>query len=215
MHVDSNCIQVLAPSEEAAVLPANYLSGEHLCHVSRDVALVLSLFMDTPPMYTNDLNEYGVDFYFKCVLLEDSNHREDGFRIKIIVRYFIVDSNFIVRYSDVRCSLLICRTKDVCRSDNPCERSFIEVERGCCIMPIVDVKLLSNIKYVCYFLIVWNIFIFFRNLAPCQPPSSTESLCPLMGELQLLDLCVLNPMNSALHVFSNFFDYGVGISNID
>lgn len=103
----------------------------------------------------------------------------------------------------------------MCGSDSPCERSFIEVERGCCIMSIVDVKLLSNIKYVCYFLIVWNIFIFFRNLAPCQPPSSKESLCPLMGELQLLDLCVLNPMNSALHVFSSFFDYGVGISNID
>lgn len=92
MHVDSNCIQALAPSEEAAVLPANYLSGEQLCHVSRDVALVLSLFMDTPPMYINDLNEYGVGFYFKCVLLEDSNHREDGFRIKIIVHSVNSDS---------------------------------------------------------------------------------------------------------------------------
>ena len=92
MHVDSNCIQVLAPSEEAAVLPANYLSGEQLCHVSRDVALVLSLFMDTPPMYINDLNKYGVGFYFKCVLLEDSNHREDGFRTKIIVHSVNSDS---------------------------------------------------------------------------------------------------------------------------
>ena len=91
MHADSNCVQVLAPSAEAAVAPANFLSGEQLCHVSRDVALVLSFFMDAPPMQSNDLNEYGVDFYFECVLLEDSNHRKDGFRIEIVVR--TVNSN--------------------------------------------------------------------------------------------------------------------------
>lgn len=92
MHADSNCVQVLAPSSEAAVSPANFLSGEQLCHVSRDVALVLSLFMDAPPMPSNDLNEYGVDFYFECVLLEDSNHRKDGFRIEIVVRTVNSDS---------------------------------------------------------------------------------------------------------------------------
>ena len=92
MHLDSNCVQVLAPLVEIAVPPANYIAGEQLCHVSRDVALVLSLLMDANHISLHELNEYGVGFIFKCVFSEDSNHREEGFRIEIIVHSLNSDS---------------------------------------------------------------------------------------------------------------------------
>lgn len=92
MHLDSNCVQVLAPLVEIAVPPANYIAGEQLCHVSRDVALILSLLMDATHNSLHELNEYGVGFIFKCVLSEDSNHREEGFRIEIIVHSLNSDS---------------------------------------------------------------------------------------------------------------------------
>lgn len=85
MLSDCNCVQVLAPLVEMAVPPANFLAGERICHVSRDVALILSLFMDNPHASLSESNEYGVGFEFKCLFVEDSSHREEGFRIEIIV----------------------------------------------------------------------------------------------------------------------------------
>ena len=76
---------MLAPLVEIAVHPANFLAGERICHVSRDVALILSLFMDTPHVSLSESNEYGVGFEFKCLFVEDSSHREEGFRIEIVV----------------------------------------------------------------------------------------------------------------------------------
>lgn len=78
MLPDCNCFQVLAP-------PANLLAGKRICHVSRDVALILSLFMENSHASLSESNEFGVGFEFKCLFVEDSSHREEGFRIEIVV----------------------------------------------------------------------------------------------------------------------------------
>ena len=82
---DSKCVQILAPQDTAAVFPANYLLGERLGNVSREVAAVLADLMDIKNLLLDECNVYDVGFKFVCELVEDTNHKREGFLIRILV----------------------------------------------------------------------------------------------------------------------------------
>ena len=68
-----------------AELPASFNPGECIGNLSRDVALVLAEFMDLPVFNIEECNDYEIDFKFVCVLLDDTNHKKEGFFISILV----------------------------------------------------------------------------------------------------------------------------------
>jgi hypothetical protein len=84
-QIDSNCIRILAPKTVAQQHPASYIPGEDLGHISRDAALVLSEFMDSPNPLLNENNRYGRGFTFACRLREDTNHTCEGYLIDVVV----------------------------------------------------------------------------------------------------------------------------------
>ena len=55
---DSKCVQILAPQDTAAVFPANYLLGERLGNVSREVAAVLADLMDIKNILLDECNVF-------------------------------------------------------------------------------------------------------------------------------------------------------------
>ena len=59
--------------------PASYDPGEHIGHISRETALVMSEVMD------DENNAYGRDFIFVCRLREDTNHTVDGYAVDIVM----------------------------------------------------------------------------------------------------------------------------------
>jgi hypothetical protein len=65
--------------------PALYIPGEHIGHISRDAALVLSEFMDSPHPALNENNIYGLGFKIACRLRDDTNHTSEGYLIDVIV----------------------------------------------------------------------------------------------------------------------------------
>jgi hypothetical protein len=64
--------------------PASYIPGEHIGHLSRDAALVLSAFMDSPHPALNENNVYGRGFQFACRLRDDTNHTCEGYAIDVV-----------------------------------------------------------------------------------------------------------------------------------
>lgn len=66
-----------------AELPVSYNPGERIGNLSRDVALVLAEFMDMPVLNPEECNNYELDFKFVCTLLDDTNHKKEGFLIVI------------------------------------------------------------------------------------------------------------------------------------
>ena len=68
-------MQVLAPSYIPSSPPSNYHLGERIGNLSRDVASVLATVMDA----------HDIVFQFQCVLLDDSNHKAEGYAIKVII----------------------------------------------------------------------------------------------------------------------------------
>lgn len=69
----------------------SYIPGEDIGHVSRDVALILSDFMDSPNPQLNENNVYGRGFRFACRLRDDTNHSCEGYAIDVVV--FSINSN--------------------------------------------------------------------------------------------------------------------------
>ena len=63
----------------------SYNPGERIGNLSRDVALVLAEFMDLPVLNLEVSNNYEIDFKFVCILLDDTNHKKEGFLILILV----------------------------------------------------------------------------------------------------------------------------------
>lgn len=80
---------ILAPSDEAAVAPANYRSEEHIGNLCRAHAKVVASFMDYGSYSLNcedsDCNEYDEGFFFTCSLLEPTNHTAMGYEVEINV----------------------------------------------------------------------------------------------------------------------------------
>lgn len=64
---------------------ASYIPGEHIGHISRDTALVISEFMDSNSSLLNENNRYGRGFMFACRLKEDTNHTSAGYDIDVVV----------------------------------------------------------------------------------------------------------------------------------
>ena len=68
----------------------------------------MSSVIDTPNVDVLECNEYGVGFFF-CILVENSNHRGDKFRISIMVYTINSDAwtdNFMKFLSnhDIKCN---------------------------------------------------------------------------------------------------------------
>ena len=59
--------------------------GERLGNVSREVAAVLADLMDVKNLLLDECNVYDVGFKFVCELAEDTNHKREGFLIRILV----------------------------------------------------------------------------------------------------------------------------------
>jgi hypothetical protein len=93
--IDTNCIRILAPKTIVQEHPASYITGEHIGHISRDAALVLSEFMDFPHPLLNENNRYGRGFKFACRLREDTNHTCDGYLIDVVIFSVNSDSDLI------------------------------------------------------------------------------------------------------------------------
>ena len=75
----------MAPGKSVAVLlPARYVPGERIGNVDRDVAAILKYYMDDDFDVLLECDCYGIGFHFSCTLIEDSNHRRDGYEIKIV-----------------------------------------------------------------------------------------------------------------------------------
>jgi hypothetical protein len=83
--IDRNCIRILAPKTMVQEHPALYIPGEHIGHISRDAALVLSEFMDSPHPALNENNIYGLGFKIACRLRDDTNHTSEGYLIDVVV----------------------------------------------------------------------------------------------------------------------------------
>ena len=63
----------------------SYNPGERIGNLSRDVALVLAEFMDMPVLNLEECDNYELDFKFICTLIDDTNHKKEGFLINIQV----------------------------------------------------------------------------------------------------------------------------------
>ena len=59
--------------------------GERFGNVGLDVASVLSDRMDVKNLLLDESNVYDVGFRFVCELVEDTNHKREGFKIRILV----------------------------------------------------------------------------------------------------------------------------------
>jgi hypothetical protein len=64
---------------------ASNIPREHIGHLSRDAALVLSDFMDSPHPALNENNVYGRGFQFAFRLRDDTNHTCEGYAIDVVV----------------------------------------------------------------------------------------------------------------------------------
>ena len=82
---DSNCVQIIAPSDILVRDACNFEASERLGNVSKEAAKVMSTFMDNMNPALDKSNTYGVDFKFVCVLTENLNHRAVGYTIDILV----------------------------------------------------------------------------------------------------------------------------------
>ena len=80
---------ILAPSDVAAVSPADYRSEEHIGNLSREHAKLIAKYMDFGSFSLNcdefDCNEYSDGFLFSCTLLESTNHTALGYEIQVNV----------------------------------------------------------------------------------------------------------------------------------
>ena len=84
-YADSNCVRILAPTNLAPQPPYSFHPNEHIGHVSRDVASVMSEVMDNENLRLDECGTYGVDFMFVCRLREDTNHAVEGYAFDIVV----------------------------------------------------------------------------------------------------------------------------------
>ena len=75
----------MAPADKEAISPSTYAPGERIGNVSREVALVLASFMDFDDVCLPECNVYNVGFKFQCILVNDSNHKAQGFDVNIVV----------------------------------------------------------------------------------------------------------------------------------
>lgn len=82
---DANCIRILAPANSTPQHPASFYPGEHIGHVSRETALVMSEFMDDHDDLIGESSKYGRGFIFVCRLREDTNHTVDGYAIDVVI----------------------------------------------------------------------------------------------------------------------------------
>ena len=82
---DSNCVQILAPHAAAVDFAADFVPGERIGNVDRNVAVILSRFMDDDFDVLLECDCYETGFFFTCTLSEDSHHRRDGYQIKILI----------------------------------------------------------------------------------------------------------------------------------
>ena len=64
---------------------SNFEPSERLGNVSREAAKVLSEFMDNSNVSLDDLNIYGEDYKFVCILTEKLNHTREGYTVVILV----------------------------------------------------------------------------------------------------------------------------------
>lgn len=71
--------------------PASYIPGEYVVHISRDVALVQSKFMDSPHPVLNEDNVSGRGIKFVRRLRDETNHTCDSYAIDVVLcsRYFL------------------------------------------------------------------------------------------------------------------------------
>lgn len=84
-YSDSNCVQIISPSEIVVEDGCNFGASERLGNVSKEAAKVMASFMDNENLALDEFNTYDVDFKFVCVLTENLNHRAAGYTIDILV----------------------------------------------------------------------------------------------------------------------------------
>ena len=82
---DSNCVQILAPTNAVPQLPASFNPGERIGNISRDAAQIMSEYMDEGKELFDKNDIYGKTFLFVCRLREDTNHTKGGYAIDIVV----------------------------------------------------------------------------------------------------------------------------------
>ena len=83
--INPKCIRVLAPKTMIQEHPALYIPGEHIGHISRDAAVVLSEYMDSPHPALNEKNIHGQGLKIACRLRDDTNHASEGYLIDVVV----------------------------------------------------------------------------------------------------------------------------------
>ena len=89
---DSNCVRILAPTNLTPQDPASFDPSEHVGHVSRYAAHVMSDVMNDSTDMICENNTYGHGFIFVCRLREDTNHAADGYAIDVVVLSINSDS---------------------------------------------------------------------------------------------------------------------------
>lgn len=75
----------MAPADKEAIPPSTYAPGERIGNVIREVALVLASFIDFDDACLPECNVYDVGFKFQCILVNNSNHRAQGFDVNIVI----------------------------------------------------------------------------------------------------------------------------------
>ena len=75
----------MAPVEVTVNLPAEFVPGERVGNVDKNVAKILSSFMDADSKDLLESEQYDIGYSFTCILTEDTHHRADGYGINIVV----------------------------------------------------------------------------------------------------------------------------------
>ena len=86
-------MQIIAPADKESVPPSTYALGERISNVSREIALVLASSMDFDDASLPECNVYNVGLKYQRILVDDSNHRAEGFDVNIVV--FSINSDII------------------------------------------------------------------------------------------------------------------------